>query len=107
MKWGYFIVELIFFKRRLSVPFHKEGGDRGVFLARGAAGGGPNASQIPKQKTKESRSVKQRAFESICAELNRPAGKGILQGKGSRLLYDCADVNGIIQILAECLLPAF
>lgn len=68
------------------------------------AGGGPKASQIPKQK---SRSVKQRAFESICAELNRPAGKRILQGKGSRLLYDCADVNGIIQILAECKLPAF
>lgn len=42
----------------------------------------------------------------ICAEPNGPAGKGILEGKGSRLLYDCADVNGIIQMLAECWLPA-
>ena len=99
---GCFIVELIF-KRRLSVLFHKQGGDGGVFWRRGMVVGAPNASQIPKQK---SGSVKQRAFESICAELNRPAGKGILQGKGSRLLYDCADVNGIIQILAECMLPA-
>lgn len=67
-------------------------------------GGSLNASQIPKQK---GLSVRQRAFESICAELNRPSGKGILEGKGSSLLYDCADVNGIIQILAECMLPAF
>ena len=67
------------------------------------AGGNPSASQIPKQKRL---SVKQRAFESICAELNRPSGKGILQGKGSSLLYDCADVNGIIRILAASLLPA-
>lgn len=63
-----------------------------------------DGTQKPKQK---SRSVRQKALESICAELNRPAGKGILQGKGSRLLYDCADVNGIIQIVAECRLPAF
>lgn len=92
----YFIVSLIF-KRRRSVLFHKDDAV-GVFLA------SPKASQIPKQK---GLSVKHRAFESICTELNRPAGKGILQGKGSRLLYDCADVNGIIQILAECMLPAF
>lgn len=72
-----------------------------VFFGRG---GSPNASQIPKQK---GLSVKQSAFESICDELNRPSGKGILQGKGSSLLYDCADVNGIIQILAECMRPAF
>ena len=61
----------------------------------------------PKTHKQKSGSVKQTAFESICAELNRPAGRGILQGKGSSLLYDCADVNGIIQILAECMLPAF
>lgn len=47
------------------------------------------------------------SVESVRARLNRPAGKGPLQGKGSRLLYDCADVNGIIQILAGCTLPAF
>lgn len=47
------------------------------------------------------------ALGPICAELNRPAGKGILEGKGSSLLYDRADVNGIIQIVAECDRPAF
>lgn len=63
-----------------------------------------DGSQITKQK---SQSVKQKALGSICAELNRPAGKGILQGKGSSLLYDRADVNGIIQIVAECERPAY
>lgn len=63
-----------------------------------------DGSQITKQR---SRSVKQKALGSICAELNRPAGKGMLEGKGSRLLYGRADVNGIIQIVAECVHPAF
>lgn len=49
--------------------FHKEGSDGGVFWWKGVG------SQIPQQK---SWSVRQRALESICAELNRPAGKGIL-----------------------------
>lgn len=50
--------------------------------------------------------MKQKALRSICAELNRPAGEGIVEGKGSSLLYEPADVNGIIQIVAECERPA-
>lgn len=52
-------------------------------------------------------SVWQSVFQSICAELNRPAREGILEGKDSRLVYDCADVNGIIQMQAEYRLPAY
>lgn len=46
----------------------------------------------------------------VCAlwkHLPRAAGRGILQGKGSRLLYGCADVNGIIEMLTGCTLPTF
>lgn len=60
-------------------------------------------TQITKQK---SRCEKQNALGSICAELNRPAGEGIVEGKGSSLLYERADVNGIIHIVAECERPA-
>lgn len=104
IKAGCLIID--FFKKKSWLPalLHKEDAVAVVFFWQVRLGGVQKASQIPKQKAL---SVKQRAFESICTELNRPAGKGILQGKGTRLLYDCADVNGIIQILAECMLPAF
>lgn len=56
--------------------------------------------------TQRSRSGRQKALGSMCAEPNGPAGRGMLEGKGSRLLYGRADVNGIIHIVAECEHPA-